>query len=193
MAHNSISPGFVKLYYTTTSITHVQTIPVIPSGTPTVGVMPNLTPLTGGPITLGQFMTDYMAVFRPFFSTITSVQSAEFWYAPTPTSDPIWIYDHPINLPGLTGAAASLMVQAVMTFRTALGGILKTYLMEPNSAIVANQRTAGASLAGINLNYSNYIKGATSCFFGRDNASPQVPIFLTTKVNDALRKRRMLM
>lgn len=192
MAHNSLAPAFVKLYYSYSGIVHVQTIPCQPSGTPTVGTEPNVVPKTGGPIAFSQFMTDYMVVFRPMFSSVTTVISAEFWYQPTPTSDPIWIYEHPINLAGSTGATNTPMGQAVMTFRTALGGIQKVYLMEPQSALTMNLRTAGTAFSGAIVNFSNYIKGSTSCFLGRDNAAPMVPIYLSTKFNDALRKRRLL-
>jgi hypothetical protein len=192
MAHNSLSPAFVKLYYNFNNITHVQTIPVIPSGTPTVGSLPNVTPITGSPITFAQFMTDYMVVFRPFFHNLTTIQSAEFWYQSTPTADPIWIYDHPINLTGSSGSVNTSMGQIVLTMRTALGGIYRWYAMEPSSALPLNVRTPGAALATTVLALSNYLKGSTSCVYGRDNASLQVPIFSTTKINDALRKRRLL-
>lgn len=193
MAHNSLAPAFVKLRYTQTGITHVQTIPVQPSGTPTVGTEPNLVPASGGPIALSQFATDYMAVFRPLFPTTTAIEGMEFWYKPTPEADPIWIYDHPINLAGSSAQAVVLMSQLVVTFRTALGGILKCYLMEVMNTIPMNNRTPGASLTGVVLAYSNYVKGSTTCFLGRDNAKPMVPIFQSTKTNDALRKRRLLM
>lgn len=193
MAHNSLSPAFVKLYYNISSITHVQTIPVQPSGTPTVGTEPNVVPASGGPIALSQFITDYMVVFRPMFSSLTTIQSAEFWYMPTPTSDPIWIYDHPINLAGTTGATSTLMSQGVLTFRTALGGIFRWYGMELAAGFALNQRIAGTSLTSQTLALSNYLKGSTSCFLGRDNAKLMVPIWYSSKINDALRKRRLLM
>jgi hypothetical protein len=134
-----------------------------------------------------------MVVFRPMFSSLTTIISAEFWYQPTPTSDPIWIYEHPINLPGTTGATSVSMGQIVITFRTALGGLARLYLMEPAAAHTVNVRVNGTALTGTNLAISNYVKGPTSVFLGRDNAALMVPIFYTTKINDALRKRRMLM
>lgn len=192
MAHNSLAPGFVKLKYTFTGITHVQTIPVQPSGTPTVGVEPNVVPASGGPIALSQFMTDYMAVFRPIFGNQTAVDVAEFWYQPTASADPIWIYDHPIALAGSSATQSVALQQLVVTFRTALGGIFRWYGMEPSGAISNNVRVPGASLTGTVLALSNYLKGGTSCFLARDNAKLVSPIFMSTKTNDALRKRRLL-
>lgn len=192
MAHNPLSPGFVKLRYTQNLLTHVQTIPVQPSGTPTVGVIPNLVPNSGGPIDLAQFMTDYMAVLRPLFATTTAFESAEFWYQPTPESDPIWIYTHPINLAGTGGATTTSMGQLVMTFRTALGGLFRWYGMEMSTAFPVNTVTPSAAFTGTLLALSNYLKGGTSCFLARDNAKLMVAITATTKTNDALRKKRLL-
>ena len=192
MAHNSLAPGFIKLKYTFSGITHVQTIPVNPSGSPVVGSEPNLTPKTGSAISMSQFITDYMVVFRPMFGSGTAIDVAEFWKQSAPEDDPIWIYDHPINLAGSSGTASANYLQSVITFRTALGGLFKWYGMEVSGSIAVNTRTAGPAFAGSILALSNYLKGSTSCFLARDNATLMSPIFHSTKYNDALRKRRLL-
>lgn len=193
MTINSLAPGFIKLYYVQNLLTHVQTIPVSVAGDPTVGEEPEFTPNVGAPILMSAFIDEYIAILQPLFGADTSFSSAEYWNQPEPEDDPTWYFTYPIGEVGTSGTASVDLLQAVMTFRTALGGIYRNYLMEISGSVPVNLHTSFPFSAGPFADLAEYLTGDTSCVLGRDNAALIVPIAFTTKYNDALRKKRLLL
>lgn len=191
MTINSLSPAFLKLYSTFSTITHVMTLPVVPSGTWTPGVQPDLATYGGGSQSLESCMSLLMPVLRPFFGSTTEFNRVEAWHKPTPESDPIWIYTSVIALPGLAASASANNLQGVVTFRTNLGGMFKFYMMEMQSGQTVNLRDPYPFTTTIATNLANMLMAATSFVYGRDGGKLVVPMYYTTKYNDALRKRRL--
>lgn len=193
MAHHSLYPGYLKLKYIVNSIEHVQTIPIRPVEGWVVGEEPSVYLANDTPIALSTAITNYLIVFKPFHATTTDIVSVECWFYETEESDPIWVYTHEIGEVGTGAATALLMGQAVFSFRTAGGNVLKAFIMEPSSNVNPNQRQSYPWPAGLIANYGNYVISSASIFRGRDGFRPVTGIWMTTKYNDALRKRRLLL
>jgi hypothetical protein len=153
--------------------------------------MPDLVTKNGSTITLAAAVTELLAVVRPFFHTSIDFIAAEAWFTPTLSSDPIWVYTHAIGLAGLSATAVTFMSQTVLSFRTLLGGIAKIYFMEASVSI--NTRASFPFGAGPTTNLANYATGGTSIWRGRDDSVLVVPMWQTTKTNDAIRKKRLNM
>jgi hypothetical protein len=83
------------------------------------------------------------------------------------------------------------MEEIVYSFRTGAGGVLKIYGME--ASIAANQRlplrTSSAAPHGA---IATYLMGTDGWVIGRDGGFPIAGRFITTKINDALRKKQLL-
>lgn len=192
MAHNSLAPGFVKVQYTFAGLTHHATLPVIPSGFLIPSVEPSFVPNGGGTVLMGTAVDAWIDLVLPFFGSGTDFISAEFWSKPTPESDPVWIYTHPIGESGSAGTAGVQMLQHVTTYRTAAGGLFKQYFMEVSGIITPNTRdpypfTSG----GISDLLADYLIGTSGWIYGRDGGKIVLPLYATAKTNDALRKRRL--
>lgn len=188
---NSLSPAFLKLFYTFSAITHVMTLPVIPNGAWTPGVEPDLLTYGGGSQSLSGCMSLLMPVIRPFFGTGTEFNRVEAWSKPTPESDPIWTYTETIGLAGSAASASANNLQGVVTFRTDAGGLFKLYMMEMQSGQNVNLRDPYPFTTTLATNLANMLQASTSFVYGRDGGKMVVPLYYTTKYNDALRKRRL--
>lgn len=192
MAHNSLAPGFVKLYYSFNSITHVQTLPVKPQGSITVGSEPDFEQNDGTPVAMSAAIDEYVTLFEQYFGSTTNVLYAEFWSQPLSTDDPIWVYTHAIGTVGASGTASANASQLVITYRTSLGGLFKHYFMEITGAVALNTRDPYPFVASsTNDLMSTYLMAPEGWIYGRDGGELVVPLYATSKTNDALRKRRI--
>lgn len=191
MTHLNPLLYFIKIKYITNTVEHSMTLPCNPQSGWVVGSEPSITPKAGADILMSVAVDALVAILRPALATVTDIVSAEAWFAPSPTSDPVWVYTHPIGLAGTGAATATNMLQFVISFRTFLGGVYRMFLMEPSSSITANVRASYPFGAGTATNISNYLTGSTGWVIGRDGGSLVVPIWQTSKYNDALRKKRL--
>lgn len=183
---NSLSPGFCKLYYTAATREHVMTIPVIPYGTVTPGEEPQLTANDGTGIDLSDAMTNMANALKVRFPTDASFNHAEYWDMPTPTSNPVWIYDVTLGIAGTATGSSTAGLQQVFTFRTDAGGLWRLYLMEPTgSPNVENL----PPFSGNNATLINALYGVGYVVRGRDGGKLITCIRALTKTNDALRKK----
>lgn len=188
MSH-SLAPGFVKLYYTFSTLTHVMTIPVTYSGTPEPGEEPFFVMNDGDVTAMVSAVNTLMPLLRANFAATTEFNRAEAWYKPTDTADPVWIYTHSIGLPGTNATANVLTEQAVISFRTSAGGNKFLYLMEAPYAANIVDPFPFTTVPIANL--CTYLTGNDGWIVGRDDGKLVVPIRLTTKLNDALRRKRL--
>lgn len=187
---NSLAPGFLVLNYTFNGLTHRQTLPVVPIN-PEVGSVPNLQAKTGSAVSAQTFITDWVNLLRPVFSTTVTFNGWEVYSKPTPESDPLllWGDDFITNNVGTNAGTTRAAAQWCATFRTIGGGLLKIYLMEtvydPNTRV-----SVRAGLAAPEGPIYTYVLGNSCCIVGRDGTFPAFGRFRTTKTNDALRKKR---
>lgn len=191
MTINSLAPGFAKISYVQNLLTHVKTIPLLPSGTITPGVEPSVMTYAGTPITFSAAIDALIALMQPIYGADTSFSSAEFWSQPLSTDNPVWVFTHPIGEVGTATGASADKVQSVMTFRTGIGGLYRDYQMEISGDVPADLHVFYPFSAGPFANLAAYLTGTTSWTYARDGSRLIVPVAFTTKVNDALRKKRL--
>lgn len=183
--------SFVKLFYTVSTIQHVAVLPVkLPAGTPPIGVDPTLFTQAGTYVASTTGVTAYTVPMKALFNTGASIDRYEVW-SNQGRSDYVWIWGDDLAIAGTAGAASVLTGQLTCTFRTLGGNGLKLQYMEGHN--VANQRVAlKASGSALGFGIATFLMGSTNFITGRDGTFPAAPIWATTKLNDALRKRRNL-
>lgn len=192
MAHSTLYPAFVKLFYVFSGITHIMNIPCLPSPSPIIiGEEPSVLPKVGAAKTFTMAINELVTYFKPLFHSGTEFSNAEFWYYPTEESDPVWVYTANVAQSGTNPNANVVMSQYVMTFRTGEGGIYKMYLMEPSTTVAMNVRDAYPFNQVSVQALAGWIIGNGGWIVGRDGGYPATGIMLSTKVNDALRKKRL--
>lgn len=187
MAH-SLSPGFVKIRYTGSSLTHIQTLAVTPIGTPVIGTDPTFAQKGGANALMSVCIDAYIAVAKALHSAAVTFVDAEFWYQATPEDNPYWVFTHPIGVVGTHGTASVPERQSVISYRTGEGNNAFIYSMEVTGDIAGSQRQNFPT----NKTYVNalntYLVGSTSFVCARDGAFLITPVWWTTKNNDAIRK-----
>lgn len=191
MPVHSLSPGFVELQYTYLGLLHKMRIPVTPAVGWTTSVEPDLVRKSGAVVDMSTAVDELIVLLRPLFQNTTEFTKAEAWFYPGGASDPIWVYTYAIGLLGSNAGTNVQSSQSVVSFRSSIGGIAKLYLLE--GVFVANVRNSYPFGAGNITNLTNYMIGATSWWYARDNGSLVVPIWNTSKTNDKIRKIRLNM
>lgn len=190
MAINDLAPGFIKLFYNSNGHNHVDTIPIRFSGTPIPGTMPNLLDAGDNVVTALVGLTAYITALKPLLHTSAAYTGYEV-YSKAIGFDPLFVFGDDLNIPGTSAVAAVPDSEAVFTFRTAQGGVAKVYVMEGSSA--TNLRVAARTgAAGVVGTVTTFMLGSTNIRIGRDTAKIISGIYFTTKINDALRKKRVL-
>lgn len=193
LAHNSLAPGFVKLFYNSNGHVHLSVLQVKP--------FPTLAHPSGwgldradGVGSANSWETDitaYVTVLKANMHTSSTFTFAELWTKDTPEADPVFRATAALNIAGTNATAVQAFSQLAYTWRTADGGLLRTYQME---------WAAGTSIdfelyppySGASLAIFNYLKGDSAVVFGRDNSRVIAGVRVLSKTNDALRKKYML-
>jgi hypothetical protein len=187
---NTLSPGFIKMYYISGAGQHSATIPVLPFLA--VGNVWRLQGRGGVQPTWKDWLDGYVAVCRPMTANTVSYQYAELWHAPDTDLDPVYADTHEIELngSGTNQAGSTPSGQIVFTGRTTNGGLARAYLMGPVYA--PNQLLRPPLFGGATpvVNWVNYITANNTCWVGRDDGYAFAAIKVLTKTNDALRRRR---
>lgn len=191
MAHNELGPAFVKIYYTTGSTPHVQTLEIALSGTVTPGVEPDVLRKDGSTIPADIVINSWCEVAKALYKATDTFTGYEIYQRPGPGLDPLFIYANDLTVVGTSGGATLANGQAVFTFGTIGGGLLKIYLMEPTVAADTRNplKTTTPGSPGL---IAGFILGATAFIRGRDGTFPVRGIYTTTKINDTLRKKTLL-
>ena len=187
---SSLSPGFIKLFYQANGNQHIDVIPVQPSGTPTPGTMPNVTDAGLNIVTALAGLTAYVTAVKAFLNTASAYTGWEF-YTQAVGGDPVFIYGDDLNIAGTSVSAIIPDSQIIASYRSGNGGIGKVYIMEGTQAV--NQRISGRTGAAnpVGTLYT-FLLGSTNIRICRDGGRPISGLWYTTKVNDALRRKRLL-
>lgn len=188
MTRNFLSPAFFKLFYNRTGLLkpHVQTMSLQPAAPPVIGSSPSILKAGGGSNDFGDFIDDYVALFKAITSDDFTFTHCEFWSQPLPTDDPVFVFDHSLAVVGTDTAAHVTAEQLVITYRTSNGGLMRFYQMEGTAAV---DIVAFPPFSTAYANLSNFLLGADNCITGRDNGYPSSVISLKTKTNDVLRRK----
>lgn len=192
MTHNDLYPGFVKLFYANGTHQHHQILPVLPDSHGP-GEEPTflINPPGSDVIAMNTAVDAYIAVADNLFNATTNFQFAEFWNIPTPGGDPVFEYIYEIGAPGVAASANIVAAQAVLSFRTSLGGILKLYFME-SALVIGNPDPFPFSNATMAALAAYFCSLSTGWVVGRDGGKPLSGLRATTKINDALRKKYIM-
>lgn len=190
MTAYDLSPAFVKLSYVSNGRSHLATLPAQPSGTPVIGSPGSLLNNADNPLGLITAVTEYVTAVKTLFPATTTFTAFEF-YTKEIGADPVFIYGDDLNIVGTNVSAVNPDNQAVLTWRTSLGNVAKSYFMETSVADDARLPLRASTVAPWGAIFT-YMTGSTGWVRARDNGKLISGIFVTTKTNDALRKDRIL-
>lgn len=204
MTLNFPGPYELRFLITTSNLTggvytHVQRVNIDVAGNPaqgstfsTISVKDKVTPT--GAVDLDVLVEAWLTVLAPLYNNAFSFDAVELWKYPTAQSfdSEFWsAYGPPTAQPSSVSAAHEAG-QAILTFRTSEGGILKINLMETKIASglsrgYDNMTTEEKAVADFVLG-----GGATydAAFLGRDTSYPFSFIKIYPGRNEALFKRR---
>jgi len=189
---NSISPGYVKLFYDnlvgTVNFRHTAVIPVTPEDEG--GGVWTLQRRGGGTnIALPDAMDEYVALVKGIVNASTTFTVAELWSKPTPESDPMFIELYEIGVVGTDGGSASAANQMTLTFRSTEGGTGRTVVMGtvvlPNQSFLPPSWTGATGIGEI----ADYVCAADTWVTCRDGGFAYAPIRAMTKTNDVVRRK----
>lgn len=195
MPINALSPGFIRMVYSSPDTEeHVQTLQAsTPATTPTPGTEPEFYLRDGvATTTFSTFAAEYASQVLPLLPTTATISRMEYWYKPTITSDPLYIYTHPVDLNG-TGYTPGIRArQYAMTFRSIGGGLLRFVLLGISGSYADRDKPPYAD--NVSNDLSDYLTGnaplyPNSIIQARDNTWPLLSLALTTKTNDVLRAK----
>jgi hypothetical protein len=191
---NYPGPYEVRLNYTVSAssvvLSHQQRLNVRISGTPTPGeIFPNIDALRRDdtPVALDEEVDDWVALLQPLFSNLTTFVNAELWKYEALSFESSFVGVYTIGLAGTSGTAQPAG-QAIMTFRTNEGGIMKISLMECNIAPAVSVTYPNLSVAGKAL--ADAVQFGTSPWLARDTSYPFAFIALHPGQNEVLFKKR---
>lgn len=195
MSHNDLHPMWIELQYAVGTRLHVKRIPVLPysGGVPTPGLDPadySLLRKDNGEITFDVAVDEMMAVISPLFHTSVNFSIADLWYKSSIDADPVWLCVYEVGQTGDSVTTPTTDGQLVMSHRTVGGGKYMDYFMESSYAVNLKDDFPFGTVNW--TNYGNYVKGISSVVRGRDSTAIAANKRVTTKTNDALRKRRLL-
>jgi hypothetical protein len=129
----------------------------------------------GGQLSLQSCVDQLVIYLRPLFRTDSTFVGAELWkYIPN-TFDAEFRASYAIALPGSEGIqATSAAGQAIITFRTVEGGIMRINLMESIFGAGAYDAAPFAN-SGISA-LATYLIGTAGWVLGRDTSYPNVAL-----------------
>lgn len=186
MARNSLSPGFLKIFYTSNGHPHVQTLPVNPVAP--AGAATNLLDKSGASQLWTSAVADLVLIMKAVLHTTDSIDTAEIWTQASPTAVPIFQASSAIGVNGTSASVDQPFSQLRFSFRTSLGGRGVYTVLEgvtaPDQKFPAPLYGAVAAFAAIDA----YLTGVNSVVWGRDNAYLSAGIRAVSKTNDTLRK-----
>lgn len=189
MAQNSIAPGFIKLFYQSSTAAHVATLPVRPfvSAVPPAGYwLEQRGDITGAPWATA--LAPLVTALRGIAHTSISFQYAELWTVASPGADPFYRDTTQINLAGTSTVAPSLASQIIYSFRTANGGVGRLTLLD--GSVTPNTRILPPGFGSAPFKaVADYLTSTQCILVGRDNGFVVAVVKALTKTNDALRRK----
>jgi hypothetical protein len=180
----------VKLHYTGNGKPHTMTIPILYSGTPSLGTTPLVINKALETVAGDVAMTQFVDNFLPCYHTTDGAQSYEFWYKPTVDADPVYIKG--VTLAGAVGISsfpAISMSECILSFRTLSGNLAKVYLMESVAGGIGKLQPPSYNGAAYLASLASFLVSDDAIWVGRDGAFLQTCIQASVKYSDALYKK----
>lgn len=198
MALNFPGPYEVRLFYTTspagfTGIQHVAKYNIALDADPPVGedfANINARMRNTGTIALDTWVDSWVALLLQLVSSAggNTIDLAELWKYTPGTFDASYVASYSIALAGLSGAPPVPAGQAIQTYRTQEGGIMKLSFME--TGLVTAVRDAPPFTPVASENIRQAVIADTNCWLARDTSYPIAAIGNFVGQNEALFKRR---
>lgn len=196
MALNFPGPYEVRINYSVTvagqTLQHQQRLNFKCNPVPTAGDPFNSIAVEradGTTQTLQTLVDNWITVLRPMYASgVSTFIDAEAWKYLPGTFEASYISSYAINLAGTSATGAVAAGQAIMTFRTLEGGIMKVSLME--SSIAVGPSRSYTAMTSAEQDIANAVFVAPQKFLGRDTSYPFSVLRLHPGTNEALFKKR---
>jgi len=199
MALNFPGPYEVRLVYSTSVnsvlLEHQARYNVRVDGTPTPGTAfadIDVLRRDDSPFALDGEIDDWVTIIKGLFNSgagITTIQYAELWKYEAESFDASFVSTYPIDIAGTSASAIVPYQQTIVTFRTALGGIMKMVWMETVISTVAID-TLPFSNSTLDAAADAIVAG-TVPWMGRDGSYPFACIAAYPGQSEALFKKRV--
>lgn len=193
MTINSLAPGYVELFYggviSGRTRLHKATYPIQPTGTMTVGNVPNFFTNDGNDDTATNLTNAWVDLVKVLFGSEFTFLRSDVYRKDTPTSDPLFIVSIPHGDAG-TGSACVALSQITVSLKTNLGGNAKLAFMESDilSTYIDTFPFSDAPLDAV----VDYALGNSGWIIGRDGGTFSTATRAVGKINDALRRKYFL-
>jgi hypothetical protein len=198
MTVNFPGPYELRIIYTCNAtpggiLTHQHRLNVDVDGTPDVGEdFANIDIVTraDGNHILSVVVENYVALLAPFFnSTATTFTIAELWKYEAGTFNADYVSTYEIDEPGTSASSLQKASEAIFTFRTLEGGIMKLVLLD--GVFAPDVPKVYADMGSDAQDLVDYVVDAVSArFLGRDTSYPAVFLRLFNGQNENVFKRR---
>jgi len=194
MAANLAGPYQIRIDYLTGGLTHRKNLNCAVIGTPAAGT-PDETVLFqtagDGNVDMRTCVTEYWAFARQFFSSSTSVTLVELWKA---VGDDVWDYvtSLGVNLPVGSDTVNPYVPahQAILTFRSANGGIARDVFMEDVSSSNAQSALVANGAGGAPEQLAAYWMSGACWMLARDDSFPIAPLRFSNGQNERIWRKR---
>lgn len=119
---------------------------------------------------LATHVDNLMTVLRPLYKTAVSFTDAELWEYNPGTFDAVYRSSYALALAGTSASSTITASQSILTFRTALGGIMK---VDMRGTVFSPSITDAAPFtAGSYATLAAIFTAATDVWVGRDGGYP---------------------
>lgn len=190
MAENSISPGYIRIYYQDASFIHKMQLGVNSDFVETLGEY--LVEEKGGATDNWKDKVDeWIALMRPLTHTSMSWLYAELWQADFESGEETFKALHEIGVAGTSVTVTEATRGTTWSYFTTGGGNGKVVLLGSVAALNSAYRPPAYGATTIKA-VADYLASGESFVYARDNTYPALVGRVLTKTFDALRKKVVL-
>lgn len=192
MALNFPGPQEIRLYYTVATRQHIMRLNIETSVVPAVGTpfdeIEVVRQIGTTPRQLDVLVDQWVALLVPRYNSgDATFDFAELWTYVAESFDATYVSTYAIAASGTAGSATYPAGEAIITFRTVEGGIMRLHLME-------SVRNPGPSLvyadaATPEQDIIDFVLAGGGYFLARDTSPPVAMLRLHPGVNERLFKR----
>jgi len=196
MAINLPGPYEVDFEYLTGGITHHMRVNCVAIGAPVPGstfASILLQTKGGGTVDALTATGNFWAFIRPFLPAATTVSGCTLWKYVPGTYERTFIAAREANLPvGTNASAFGPAVECVLSFRTALGGIMYIRIEEHGTNLGTFGRSSLIANASGNIQQqlAAYMLSSAGWLIARDDSFPVAPYRLLLGQNEVIFNKR---
>lgn len=191
MAINFPGPWQVDIFYLVDGLTHRQTLNCVLASEPTVGdSFFDISALTNAevPINLGTVVDDYIDLVAALYSEDVNFFNTELYKVEPLGFARQWYSAHAVNVDGTQATTYSPAAEAIMTYRSAEGGIMKI-TFEELVLNVAGKVTLAAT-TGATGAVRDFVLGDDNIWIARDTSRPVSGLYWLLGQNEVIFRKR---